>query len=103
VADRQLVTFLDLAKKGNPKKAPPVSRPFGVPSISRKQAGLRSSNSASLNPRFLAADRGGAQGKENQKQNRSAISAMCCERMVEASLYNNQTSSVRTIIISEDR
>ena len=30
-----------LAKKGNPKKAPPVCRPCGVPSISRKQAGLR--------------------------------------------------------------
>jgi hypothetical protein len=32
-----------LAKKGNPKKSPPVCRPCGVPSISHKQAGLRNS------------------------------------------------------------
>ena len=32
-----------LAKKGNPKKSPPVCRPYGAPSIFRKQAGLRNS------------------------------------------------------------
>src|SRR5450759_960230 len=32
-----------LAKKGNPKKSPPVCRPCGVPSIRRKRAGLRNS------------------------------------------------------------
>jgi hypothetical protein len=41
---RQLVTFSCFAKeKVTKKKATPVRRPFGVPSIFRQQAGLRNS------------------------------------------------------------
>jgi hypothetical protein len=43
-AARQQVTFSCFAKeKVTKKKATPVCRPFGVPSIFRKQAGLRNS------------------------------------------------------------
>ena len=72
--------FLILPKKGNRKNAPPVCRPSG--SLDQPQASgaaqlalagrtpraqLRSSNSARLPLRSLAADRGGAQGSEKQK------------------------------------
>ena len=76
VVDRQLVTLSCLAKKSNPKKAPPVCRPSGTldqPQASgaaqlalvrrTKRASLRTSNGARLNLRLLASDLGGAQGK----------------------------------------
>jgi hypothetical protein len=77
-AARQQVTFFCFAKKKVTKeKATPVCRPSG--SLDQlqasgaaqlaltghtKRAPLRSSNSARLNLRSLAVDRGGAQGKK---------------------------------------
>ena len=82
-ATRQLITFLDLAKKCNRKKSPPVCRPSGAldqPQASgaaqlalvrrTPRATLRSSNSARLPLRFLAADRSGAQGKGEVRKER---------------------------------
>ena len=67
-------------KKVTQEKAIPVCRPsgsLGQPQASGaaqlalaghlKRVPLRSSNSARLNPRLLAADRGGAQGNEKRK------------------------------------
>jgi hypothetical protein len=59
VADRQLITFLDLAKKCNRKKSPPGLPPFGLPQSTTNKRGC----ATRLNLRLLAADRGGAQGK----------------------------------------
>ena len=75
-----------LAKKGNPKKSPPVYRPLwgsldqlqasgaAQLALARRthRAPLRNSNSARLNLRLLATDRGGAQGK----------GAVCIERII---------------------
>jgi hypothetical protein len=48
---RQLVTFFCFAKKKvTQEKATPVCRPCGVPSISRKQAGLRNSTWRGAHP-----------------------------------------------------
>ena len=77
-----------LAKKGNPKKVPPVRRPSGFldqPQASgaaqlaltghTNRAPLRSSDITRLNLRLLAADRGGAQGNENLK----VLCALCAQ------------------------
>src|SRR5665811_402634 len=41
------------------------------------RAPLRDSNSARLNLRFLASDRGGAQGMKSEKQNQKKVGTMC--------------------------
>jgi hypothetical protein len=43
VARRQVTFFCFAKKKVTKEKVPPVRRPYGVPSIFRKQAGLRNS------------------------------------------------------------
>ena len=59
--------FLRRQEKVTKKKAPPVCRPFGVPSVLQEKAGLRNSplrgsNSARPLLRFLIQNLGGAQG-----------------------------------------
>src|SRR5450759_1005756 len=51
MASSSISHFSCLAKKSNQKKSPPVCRPCGVPSISRKQAGLRNSTWRGAHPR----------------------------------------------------
>src|SRR3970282_1436349 len=59
-----------LAKKGNPKKSPPVCRPFGVPCVARLVRRLRNSRFALRQSSPKSPDQpallGGAQGKKNE-------------------------------------
>ena len=76
VADRRLITFLDLAKKCNRKKAPPVSRRCAVPCVARTVRPPHKLARSAMRPRAQTyssefPDRppllGGAQGREMQK------------------------------------
>ena len=77
MVDRQLVTFLVLPRKVTKRRRPRFAAPAGFPRSAASKRGCatrprgdaaRRSNSARLPLRFLAADRGGAQGKQGARK-----------------------------------
>ena len=97
--------FLCAAKESDPRNAAPVSRPSGT--LDQMQASgaaqldlagrtprapLRDSNSARLNLRSLATDRGGAQGMKSEKTKPEKIGGQLVAHHSEVDRLNNSTS-----------